>query len=107
MSPKAWGWKCVPHRSCSDPSTKKLKNSAEAFHGVAVDLARPAEYPRIHRGQGAMNSYAGKLPARQEDGTPVSARIRTVVVNELGVRRANGVTWLDSLLKAKEIGTPQ
>ena len=41
------------------------------------------------------------------NSTPVSARIRTVVVNELGVRRANGVTWLDSLLKAKEIGTPQ
>lgn len=37
---------------------------------------------------------------------PKSARIRTVVVNELEVRRANGTTWLDSLMKAKEIGTP-
>lgn len=37
---------------------------------------------------------------------PKSARIRTVVVNELEVRRANGTTWLDSLMKAKEIGSP-
>ncbi|WP_101698121.1 SH3 domain-containing protein [Clostridium minihomine] len=40
-------------------------------------------------------------------GAVESARIRTVVVNELGVRRANGTTWLDSLLQAKEIGTPK
>ena len=42
----------------------------------------------------------------REEAARSSQNVKAVV-NELGVRRANGVTWLDSLLKAKEIGTPQ
>ncbi|MBE6744455.1 MAG: hypothetical protein E7569_09570 [Ruminococcaceae bacterium] len=51
-----------------------------------------------------INSTGGFAP--EGTGATSTARIRSVVINDLTVRRANGVSWLDSLQKAKEIGTP-
>jgi hypothetical protein len=51
-----------------------------------------------------INSTGGFAP--EGTGATSTARIRSVVINDLTVRRANGISWLDSLQKAKEIGTP-
>lgn len=51
-----------------------------------------------------INSTGGFAP--EGTGATPTARIRSVVLNDLTVRRANGTSWLDSLTKAKEIGTP-
>lgn len=95
--------------------THEFSGKSTAERGKILDGLKPGS---ILTQPGHITLYLGKVGGRYYvinatggfapagTGAAKTERIRSVVVNDLTVRRANGITWLDSLQQAKEIGTP-